>query len=120
MENKTEHINTTKEWSLRQVTPECATSLEDNSLLDSLSAEQLSSNMPLQLSCGEAQSPYCADNEMLVICSPNKVLVGAVNCSAQHWAKVSPDDITIRHSACCMLRFIIIQITSPCLVPNVL
>jgi len=120
MENKTEHINTTKEWSLWQVTPECAAFLEDNSLLDSLSAEQLSSDMPLQLRCGEAQAPYCADNEMLVICTPNKVLVGAVNCSEQHWTKVSPDDITLRHSACCILRFIIIQITSPCSVPNVL
>jgi hypothetical protein len=97
MENKTEYINTTKEWSLWQVTPECAKSLEDNSLLVSLSVEQLSSDMPLQLRCGEAKAPYCADNEILVICTPNKVLVGAVNCSAQHWAKVSPDDITIRH-----------------------
>ena len=51
--------------------------------------------MPLQLRCGDAQAPYCVDNEILVICTPNKVLVGAVNCSAQHWIKVSPDDITI-------------------------
>jgi hypothetical protein len=94
--------------------PECATSLEDNSLLVSLSAEQLSSNTTPQLRCGEAQAPYCADNEILVICTPNKVFVGYVNCSVQQWAKVSPNDITIRHLGCCMLRFLIIQITSPC------
>lgn len=69
------------------VMPECATSLEDNSLLVSLSAEQLSSNTTPQLRCGEAQAPYCADNEILVICTPNKVFVGYVNCSVQQWAK---------------------------------
>jgi hypothetical protein len=94
--------------------PECATSLEDDSLLETLSAEQLSSDTTLQLRCGEAQAPYCADNEILVICTPNKVLVGSVNCSAQHWGKVSPNDITIRHLARCMLTFLIIQMTSLC------
>jgi hypothetical protein len=99
MEDKTKHINTTKEWSWWQVMPECATSLEDDSLIDSVLAEQLSSDTPSHLRCGETQAPYCVDNEILVICAPNKVLVGTANCSAQHWTKVSPDDITLTHWA---------------------
>jgi hypothetical protein len=66
--------------------------VEDDSLIGSISAEQLSSDMPSHLRCGKTQAPYCADSEILVICTPNKVLVGTVNCSAQRWTKVSPDD----------------------------
>jgi hypothetical protein len=77
--------------------PDCATSLEDDSLLDSLPAERLSSKADSQFRCGEAEVPYCANNETLVICTPNKALVGVVNCSAQHWARVSVSNITVSH-----------------------
>ncbi|PNF26188.1 hypothetical protein B7P43_G04374 [Cryptotermes secundus] len=69
--------------------PDCATSLEDDSLLDSLPAERLSSKASSQFRCGEAEVPYCANNETLVICTPNKAFVGVVNCSAQHLARKS-------------------------------
>jgi hypothetical protein len=74
--------------------PDCATSVEDDSLLDSLPAERLSSKAASRFTCGEAQVPYCVNNETLVICAPNKALVGVVNCSAQRRAKVSVSSIT--------------------------
>jgi hypothetical protein len=91
-ENQTEHRNTINEMSLPQVPwvmPECATSLEDNFLLNSLSVEQLSINNGLPLRCGDNETPYCANSEIMVICTANKALLGFVNCSAQHWEQVS-------------------------------
>jgi hypothetical protein len=90
-----DHSIVTKQISLPQMMPDCATSLEDDSLLDNLPAERLSSKATSPFKCGEAQIPYCANNETLVICAPNKALVGVVNCSAQHHAKVSVSNITV-------------------------
>jgi hypothetical protein len=89
----TYHSAIIKERSLPQVMPGCAASPKDDSLLDSLSVETVSSKMAPQLRCGEAEAPYCANNETLVICAQNKVFVGFVNCSAQHWAKVSTSNM---------------------------
>jgi hypothetical protein len=85
----TDHNITIKERFLPQVMPGCAISLEADSLFDSLSVEIVSSKMVSQLRCGEAEAPYCANNETLVICAQNKAFVGFVNCSAQHQANVS-------------------------------
>jgi hypothetical protein len=67
----------------------CSSSLKDDSVLDSLSVETASNEMASQFRCGDAEAPYCADDETLVICAQDKAFVGVVNCSAQHWAKVS-------------------------------
>jgi hypothetical protein len=104
-ENQTEHRNTINDRSLPQVMPDCATSLKDDFQLDSLSAERLSSNNDLPLRCDEAETPYCANSEIMVICTPNKALVGFVNCSAQHWEQVSAGDMIAMHLGSCMLRF---------------
>lgn len=98
----TDHSDTIKEISLLQMMPDCATSLEDDSLLDGLPAERLSSKASSQFRCGEAEVPYCANNETLVICTPNKAFVGVVNCSAQHLARVSVSDIIVSHLATCI------------------
>jgi hypothetical protein len=96
---------TIKERSLPQVMPGCAASPKGDSLLDSLSVETVSSKMAQQLRCGEVEAPYCASNEILVICAQNKAFMGFVNCSEQHWAKVSASN---------MLSFFIIQMTFFC------
>lgn len=103
--NQTENRNAINDRSLPQVMPNCATSLEDDFLLKIQFAEQLSSNNDLPFTCNGTEITYCANREIMVICTPNKALVGFVNCSAQHWEEVSATNITVMHLVCCMLRF---------------
>lgn len=83
------------------VTSNCTSSLEDNELLGGILAEQLTNEDSSQLSCGSADAPFCADTSTLVVCAPNKVFVGVVQCSSQKTAGLQCDE---RQNICTTLQ----------------
>ncbi|PSN33162.1 hypothetical protein C0J52_18831 [Blattella germanica] len=63
--------------------PNCATSLEEDTYLKGLDALAVSTNTTIDHTCDTTDSPYCADENTLVVCGPNEAFIGVALCSMQ-------------------------------------